>query len=73
MKLLQGYISFVLGLSFCLLALGDEMVQTKYVAVGEGERHSYRNLSLHGLAACSQLVSNIICVCILTVTYSCNN
>ena len=41
MELLQGYISFVLGLSFCLLALGDEMVQTKYVAVGESERHSY--------------------------------
>ena len=41
MELLQGYISFVLGLSFCLLALGDEMVQTKYVAVGESERRSY--------------------------------
>ena len=38
---MQGYISFVLGLSFCLLALGDEMVQTKYVAVGESERRSY--------------------------------
>ena len=41
MELLQGYISFVLGLSFCLLALGDEMVQTKYVAVGESEQRSY--------------------------------
>ena len=41
MELLQGFISFVLGLSFCLLALGDEMVQTKYVAVGESELRSY--------------------------------
>jgi len=30
MELLQGYISFVLGLSLCLLVLHDEMVWTMW-------------------------------------------
>ena len=34
--------------------LGDEIVWTKYVAVGEGEQLSSWNLSLHDLAASTQ-------------------
>ena len=36
------------------LVLGDEIVWTKYVAVGEGEQLSSWNLSLHDLAASTQ-------------------